>query len=163
MYHFALFLVQRDELTGEVTILRKLQDYESPYISQKSFVNGKASCKLVLRKSSWDSKIGTYESQTNYHYSQRSGVKFLTNTLLPFVSDDELLNHKVTLNMIYLQTLSDLERGWIQANPEVRRQLAQMQSRGAKREYMEMAKSLKDYGYFHFKSCICDYPMTNTM
>ena len=42
--------------------------------------------------------------------------------------------------MIYLQTLSDLERGWIQANPEVRRQLAQMQSRGAKREYMEMMK-----------------------
>ena len=162
MYHFALFLVQRDELTGEVTILRKLQDYESPYISQKSFVNGKASCKLVLRKSSWDSKIGKYESETNYHYSQRSGVKFLTN-ILRFVSDDELLNHKVTLNMIYLQTLSDLERGWIQANPEVRRQLAQMQSRGAKREYMEMAKSLKDYGYFHFKSCICDYPMTNTM
>jgi len=134
VYHFALYLVQREELTGEVTILRKLQDYESPYISQKSFINGKSTCKLVLRKSSWDSKI-----------------------------DEELMNHKVTLNLIYLQTLSDLERGWIQASPDIRRQLAQMQSRGAKREYMETAKALKDYGYFHFKSCICDYPMTNTI
>ena len=134
VYHFALYLVQREELTGEVTILRKLQDYESPYISQKSFINGKSTCKLVLRKSSWDSKI-----------------------------DEELMNHKVTLNLIYLQTLSDLERGWIQASPDIRRQLAQMQSRGAKQEYMETAKALKDYGYFHFKSCICDYPMTNTM
>ena len=78
VYHFALFLVQRDDQTGEISILRKLQDYESPYISQKAF----NSCKLVLRKSSWDPKI-----------------------------DEELLNHKVTLNLLYLQTLSDLERG----------------------------------------------------
>ena len=53
--------------------------------------------------------------------------------------------------------------GWVQASPDVRRQLAQMQSRGAKREYMEMAKGLKDYSYFHFKPCVCDYPMTNTV
>ena len=78
VYHFALFLVQRDDQTGEISILRKLQDYESPYISQKAFNN----VKLVLRKSSWDPKI-----------------------------DEELLNHKVTLNLLYLQTLSDLERG----------------------------------------------------
>ena len=50
VYYFALFLVQRDETTGKVSILRKLQDYESPYISQKSFVRKNASCKLVLRK-----------------------------------------------------------------------------------------------------------------
>ena len=53
--------------------------------------------------------------------------------------------------------------GWVQASPDIRRQLAQMQSRGAKREYMEMAKALKDYSYFHFKPCVCDYPMTNTV
>ena len=37
-----------------------------------------------------------------------------------------------------------------------------MQSRGAKFEYMEMARQLKDYGYLHFAPCTCDYPMTNT-
>ena len=57
VYYFALYLIQREESTGNVSILRKLQDYESPYISQKSFASNNSSCKLVLRKSSWDSKI----------------------------------------------------------------------------------------------------------
>ena len=55
-----------------------------------------------------------------------------------------------------------MERGWVQATNETKRQLAQMLSRGAKFEYMEMAKQLKDYGYLHFAPCTCDYPMTNT-
>ena len=50
VYYFALFLVQRDESSGKICIIRKLQDYESPYISQKSFVKNSASTKLVLRK-----------------------------------------------------------------------------------------------------------------
>jgi len=133
VYYFALYLIQRDEATGKVSILRKLQDYESPYISQKSIFSKNASCKLVLRKSSWDSKI-----------------------------DDQLLSHKITLNLLYIQTLSDVERGWVEACPETRRQLAQLQSRGAKEEYMDMARQLKDYGYIHFDPCTCDYPMTNT-
>ncbi len=35
VYCFALFLIRRDE-DGDITILRKLQDFESPYISQKA-------------------------------------------------------------------------------------------------------------------------------
>ena len=66
------------------------------------------------------------------------------------------------MNLLYVQTLCDVERGWVQASNETKRQLAQMQSRGAKFEYMEMARQLKDYGYLHFAPCTCDYPMTNT-
>lgn len=72
------------------------------------------------------------------------------------------MSHKISLNLLYVQTLSDVERGWVQANQDTRRQLALLQSRGAKKEYMEMAKQLKDYGYLHFAPCICDYPATNT-
>ena len=50
VYYFALFLIQRDEISGKIFIVRKLQDYESPYISQKSFVRKNSSTKLVLRK-----------------------------------------------------------------------------------------------------------------
>ena len=133
VYYFALYLIQREESSGMISILRKLQDYESPYISQKSFASTSATCKLVLRKSSWDPKI-----------------------------DEELMQSKITLNLLYVQTLCDVERGWVQASNETKRQLAQMQSRGAKFEYMEMARQLKDYGYLHFAPCTCDYPMTNT-
>ena len=89
--------------------------------------------KLVLRKSSWDPKI-----------------------------DEELIKNKTCLNMLYIQTLSDVEHGWLQANVDVRKQLAGMQARGAKLEYMEMARTQKDYGYQHFSTCICDYPTTNS-
>jgi hypothetical protein len=35
VYCFSLFLIRRDE-DGDITIVRKLQDFESPYISQKT-------------------------------------------------------------------------------------------------------------------------------
>jgi len=89
--------------------------------------------KLVLRKWSWDPK-----------------------------TDDLLCDNKASLNVLYIQTLSDVESGMLQANASVRRQLAGIQSRGAKKEYMELARSLKDFGYVHFMPCVCDYPNTNT-
>ena len=64
--------------------------------------------------------------------------------------------------MLYIQTLSDVEYGMLQANQEVRKQLASMQARGAKSEYMELARNMKDYGYLHFIPCLCDYPVTNS-
>jgi len=152
--HFGLFLVQRAERSnshvssilqgnGEIsesngnnmTLVKKLQDYESPYISLKSHPTSSTGqkLKLVLRKACWDSRI-----------------------------DSELFKHKVSLNVIYFQTLSDVERGWISAHAETRKQLASMQARGAKLDYMETARNLKDYGYIQFSSCLCDYPATNT-
>eukprot|EP00095_Tigriopus_kingsejongensis_P010016 maker-scaffold1048_size67263-snap-gene-0.22 protein:Tk10016 transcript:maker-scaffold1048_size67263-snap-gene-0.22-mRNA-1 annotation:"sorting nexin-17" len=130
VYYFALFLLERKE-DGEFVIVRKLQDFESPYISQKSASHG--TLKLVLRKACWDPKI-----------------------------DMELFNHKVTLNLLYTQTIAEVERGWILANPETKRQLARLQAMGSKYEYMHTAHRLPFYGYLQFLPCICDYPMTNT-
>lgn len=48
--------------------------------------------------------------------------------------DMDLFDHRVTLNLLYIQTVSDVERGWIQASAETKKQLASMQARGAKRE-----------------------------
>ena len=70
VYYFALYLIQREESSGMISILRKLQDYESPYISQKSFVSTSATCKLVLRKSSWDPKIDEDLMQSKNSISQ---------------------------------------------------------------------------------------------
>lgn len=153
--HFGLFLVQRAEgnilssgvvgnygeniqsnmSSNHMTLVKKLQDFESPYISLKSHpisATGQK-LKLVLRKACWDSRI-----------------------------DGELFKHKGSLNVLYFQTLSDVERGWIVADSEIRKQLGSMQARGAKLDYMETARNLKDYGYIHFSSCFCDYPATNT-
>eukprot|EP00094_Tigriopus_californicus_P004110 TCALIF_03959-PA protein Name:"Similar to snx17 Sorting nexin-17 (Danio rerio)" AED:0.08 eAED:0.08 QI:232/0.83/0.85/1/1/1/7/288/452 len=130
VHYFALFLLERKE-DGDFVVVRKLQDFESPYISQKSA--SKRSLKLVLRKASWDPKI-----------------------------DLELFNHNVTLTLLYTQTIAEVERGWIVANPETKRQLARLQAMGSKYEYMHTAHRLPYYGYLHFLPCVCDYPMTNT-
>ncbi|XP_046674043.1 sorting nexin-17 [Homalodisca vitripennis] len=129
MYYFALFLVGRED-DGDIIIVRKLQDFESPYISQKSI---QGSNRLVLRKSYWDPAY-----------------------------DDELAGDRVALNLMYLQTVSDLERGWILCNQETQAQLASLQARGAKKEYLEVARTLKYYGYTQFKTCTCDYPVPDT-
>lgn len=44
-FHFALFLM-RKERDGGVTLVRKLLDFESPYISQRLLDD----CKIVIRK-----------------------------------------------------------------------------------------------------------------
>ncbi|XP_063218713.1 sorting nexin-17-like [Bacillus rossius redtenbacheri] len=48
--YFSLFLIKREE-DGDITILRKLHEFESPYISQKTIKDGH---RIVLRKSYWD-------------------------------------------------------------------------------------------------------------
>lgn len=46
MPYFALFLIKKDN-SGDVTVIRKLQDFESPYISFKTV---REANRIVLRK-----------------------------------------------------------------------------------------------------------------
>lgn len=46
MPYFSLFLIKKDN-SGDITILRKLQDFESPYISFKTVRDAN---RIVLRK-----------------------------------------------------------------------------------------------------------------
>ena len=110
VYYFALYLMQRRE-NGDFVIVRKLQDFESPYISQKSCSSG--SLKLVLRKASWDPQI-----------------------------DEELFLHPSTLNLLYTQTIAEVERGWIQADAETRKHLAGLQAMGDKKAVSGIANFL---------------------
>lgn len=64
----------------------------------------------------------------------------------------------VALNLLYIQTVSDIERGWILCTKEVKSQLAHFQARLSKREYIDLARTLKYYGYIQFVPCYCDYP-----
>ncbi|KAF5281169.1 hypothetical protein FQR65_LT14849 [Abscondita terminalis] len=123
--YFSLFLIKKEE-NGDITILRKLQDFESPYISHKTM---QQSQKIVLRTSYWDS---------NY--------------------DLELMTDPVALNLLYVQTVSDIERGWIICSNDVKMELVQFQARLEKKEFVDIARTLKYYGYMQFNVCFCDYP-----
>lgn len=48
--------------------------------------------------------------------------------------DQEVMSDRVGLNLLYMQTVQDVERGWILTNHEIQRQLAALQAKGAKKE-----------------------------
>ncbi|KAL0102996.1 hypothetical protein PUN28_018357 [Cardiocondyla obscurior] len=130
-FHFALFIVMQDELSGDIKILRRLQEFESPFITYK-YMNSEAA-RIILRKSYWDS---TY--------------------------DVELLNDPVTLNLLYIQAAAEIRSGWILVTKEVHCQLKNLEKSGNKKEYLNIARHLKYYGYIQFAPCYCDYPERNS-
>lgn len=131
VYYFGIYLVKKEE--GDNCIVRKLQDFESPYISLKA-VNQEGTHRIVLRKSYWDSSY-----------------------------DDDLLNSRVTMNLLYVQALNDVERQWVLATKDQFIQLTALQQKGSKRDYLRLVRTLKFYGYIHFRPCITDYPEPNTL
>lgn len=44
------------------------------------------------------------------------------------------MSDRTTLNLFYAQTVSDVEKGWIVADQDTKKQLATLQARGEKRE-----------------------------
>lgn len=48
--------------------------------------------------------------------------------------DQQVMSDRVGLNLLYMQTVQDVERGWVLTNHEIQRQLAALQAKGAKKE-----------------------------
>uniref|UniRef100_A0A8C3SVL0 Sorting nexin 17 n=1 Tax=Chelydra serpentina TaxID=8475 RepID=A0A8C3SVL0_CHESE len=57
-----------------------------------------------------------------------------------------------------LQTVSDIERGWILVTKEQHRQLKSLQEKVSKKEFIRLAQTLKYYGYLKFEPCVTDFP-----
>lgn len=72
------------------------------------------------------------------------------------------MSDPVALNLLYIQTISDIERGWTYCTKETKNILANLQAQLAKKEYIELARLQKRYGYIQFTPCFCDYPRPET-
>lgn len=70
---------------------------------------------------------------------------------------------RIALNLLYIQTVCDVEKGWIVASKDVKEQLCNLQARGNKKEYLEIARQLPSYGCIQFPPTIVDYPDPNTI
>ncbi|NXA56759.1 SNX17 protein, partial [Nothocercus julius] len=124
--YFSLFLVRQTK-DGAFSFVRKLQEFELPYVSVSSLHSSEF--RIILRKSYWDSSY-----------------------------DDDVMEHRVGLNLLYAQTVSDIEHGWILVNKEQHRQLKSLQEKVSKKEFVRLAQTLKYYGYLKFDPCITDFP-----
>ncbi|ENN74125.1 sorting nexin-17 [Dendroctonus ponderosae] len=127
--YFSLYLI-KIENTNDIVMLRKLLDFESPYMTQQVM---RSATRLIIRKNYWD---------IDY--------------------DTELLRDPVALNLLYIQTLAEIEKGWIMAMREAKTQLENLKFRLAKKEYIQFAQKLKYYGFMQFSQCYCDYPQPQT-
>ncbi|KAE8605744.1 hypothetical protein XENTR_v10015306, partial [Xenopus tropicalis] len=56
------------------------------------------------------------------------------------------------------QAVSDVERGWVLVTKEQHRQLKSLQEKVSKKEFIQLAQTLKYYGYIKFEPCITDFP-----
>lgn len=129
VYYFALFLMKETKDKG-AEIVRKLQDFESPYISLKS-AEGKN--RLVFRRSYWDP-----------------------------VFDEEVMSNRVALQLLYVQTVQEVQQGWLLGSKEQLKRLEALKSKNSRKEYLQFAKTMKYYGHLVFKPCVVDYPKPNT-
>ncbi|XP_071007317.1 sorting nexin-17 [Oncorhynchus clarkii lewisi] len=124
--YFSLFLV-REGVDGGLTFVRKLQEFELPYVSVTSLRSSEFH--IILRKSYWD---------TAY--------------------DSDVMDNRVGLNLLYAQTVSDIDRGWILVNKDQHRQLKSLQEKGSKKEFIRLGQTLKYFGYIKFDPCVTDFP-----
>ncbi|XP_077365884.1 sorting nexin-17 isoform X2 [Festucalex cinctus] len=124
--YFSLFLVREGE-EGGLTFVRKLQEFELPYVSITSLHSPEFH--ILLRKSYWD-----------------------------MAYDGDVMDNRVGLNLLYAQTVSDIERGWILVNKDQHRQLKSLQEKGSKKEFIHLGQTLKYYGYIKFDPCATDFP-----
>ncbi|XP_071496097.1 sorting nexin-17-like [Diadema antillarum] len=129
-YYFGLFLVVKDKDEEAGTIVRRIQDFESPYISLKAAIG---THKIVLRKNYWDPAF-----------------------------DNDLLEDRVAMQLLYVQTLSDVSRGWVLASQDQLSRLQALKAKNSKKEYIKFAQTLKYYGTLQFKQCVVNYPEPET-
>ncbi|KAM7061029.1 sorting nexin-17 isoform 2-T2 [Acridotheres tristis] len=131
--YFSLFLVRQTK-DGAFSFVRKLQEFELPYVSVTSLHNPEF--QIILRKSYWDSAY-----------------------------DDDVMEHRVGLNLLYAQTVSDIEHGWILVNKEQHRQLKSLQEKVSKKEVRLPNEQIKE-GSFKVTRMRCwrvtsSVPMSN--
>lgn len=124
LQYFSLFFMRR-ESEKEVVLVRKLLDFESPFISKQSYED----CQIVIRKSYFDPCY-----------------------------DNILMQDKISLNLLFIQTVSDIQHNWIITTPTIKEKLNQLEERGNKKEYLELAKNLPSYDCIKFTNAIVDYP-----
>ncbi|XP_068626232.1 sorting nexin-17 [Battus philenor] len=112
--YFSLYLFNWSCAKDGQPSLKKLEEYESPYISQKYV---RPDDKIVLRKSYWDPCY-----------------------------DIDVMSDRVSLDLLYLQTIEDIDLGWICVNAQTRDILNGHEARKEKKNYIEVARGSRYYG-----------------
>eukprot|EP00038_Savillea_parva_P013364 m.8091 g.8091 ORF g.8091 m.8091 type:complete len:501 (+) comp2501_c0_seq2:71-1573(+) len=138
-YYFGLFLVKEDG--KRFSIIRPLQDFESPHISlgrycQTSGADGETAnsdYKIQLRKAFWDTSL-----------------------------DKDFLGDAVATNLVYIQAVEDVRLKHLDMTDAHREQLAQFRENGDKASFVKLCGEIPGYCFYRWKHCLIDYPEKDT-
>ncbi|CAD6996882.1 sorting nexin-17 [Ceratitis capitata] len=136
MQHFCLYLVRREDsdiIQNKLVLLRRLMDFESPYLSRLWAQEKSPMCHVMMRKSYWNP-----------------------------IYDLGLLHDPIALKLLSAQISMDIDNEWIITPPDVMQKLISFQEHGLQKEYIQMARQLPLYGCLQFSACIVDYPEPRT-
>uniref|UniRef100_A0A452USM0 Sorting nexin-31 n=1 Tax=Ursus maritimus TaxID=29073 RepID=A0A452USM0_URSMA len=125
--YFGLFLIRFCE-EGKLSVMKKLVDFELPYVSLRSA--DVENCKVGLRK--W----------------------YLDPSL-----DSVLMDCPAAIDLIYMQAVQDIEKEWAKPTQAQRQKLEALQKEDNRtKQFLELSKEVRHYGYLQLDPCTCDYP-----
>lgn len=130
---------------SEWKIYRKLYSFESAYVSLKRI-------------------IGSVEELSN-----QLRLVLIRNYWNPLI-DEELLNSKNGINLLYSETVKCFRREWLLPNDHESDKMLQKRLRNSetnptdenKKAFINLARSQKYFSCFQFGPCFCDYPVSKT-
>lgn len=126
-YFFGLYLVE--DPSGK-EVVRRLQEFESPYISllRAREPEGSQQC-IMLARAYWDVRM-----------------------------DGILAGNPVTLNLLYMQAINDVKNGWIVVDPKLNEALAALRSNREYEKFFRILRTQRGYGIHMFGPAVLHYP-----
>ncbi|XP_054564719.1 sorting nexin-31 [Eptesicus fuscus] len=124
--YFGLFLIRFCK-EGKLSVMKKLADFELPYVSLRS--SELEDCKVGLRKWYMDPSL-----------------------------DSMLMDCRAAVNLIYMQAIQDIQRGWAKPTQAQRQKLEALQEEDKQTKFLELSREVRHYGYVQLDPCTCDYP-----
>ena len=77
--------------------------------------------------------------------------------------DEELMKHNVTLQMLFIECIRNLEDRWIKPSADTLKTLKQLKTAGLKEKFIRIVKSEYMYGYIQLASGNINYPDENKL
>jgi sorting nexin-17 len=123
------FSLYLEEQTGDKwTLYRHLQDYEAPFVSLET-VNKHGTFRVAMRMNFWEPEL--------VH---------------------QLLGDHVAINMLYIEVMAYVDNDEWEVGREVQEQLAGLRRRGQKKECVELAQTIPQFGYRQMNGLHFNHP-----
>ncbi|XP_006897229.1 PREDICTED: sorting nexin-31 [Elephantulus edwardii] len=72
--------------------------------------------------------------------------------------DSVLMDCRVAAELVYLQAVQDIEKGWANPTQVQREKLAAFQKEDNQTKFLELSREVQHYGCLKLDPCTCDYP-----